>query len=162
VTLQSGIPFDITDGGDRSLTGAGDDRPNYIGGNVQFVDPRANAFGLANSYFNGNGGGSDTGAPNPYFQRVGSGPSVAQGAGYYGNFGRNVFHGPGTLNDDLRLQKNIHITEHQMVVFRAEAFNAFNHTQFFNPDGNINDTTFGQVLTAHDPRLMQLTLQYRF
>ena len=49
-----------------------------------------------------------------------------------------------------------------MVVFRAEAFNAFNHTQFFNPDGNINDTTFGQVLTAHDPRLMQLTLQYRF
>jgi hypothetical protein len=87
---------------------------------------------------------------------------VAQGAGYYGNFGRNVFHGPGTLNDDLRLQKNIHITEHQMVVFRAEAFNAFNHTQFFNPDGNINDTTFGQVLTAHDPRLMQLTLQYRF
>src|SRR5437879_2810118 len=45
VLLQSGLPFDILDGGDRSLTGAGDDRPDYIGGKVKFVDPRSNAFG---------------------------------------------------------------------------------------------------------------------
>jgi hypothetical protein len=162
VTLQTGIPFDITDGGDRSLTGAGDDRPDYIGGNVQFVDPRANAFGLQNSYFNGTGGGSNTASTNPNFLRVGSGGSVAQGAGAYGNFGRNVFHGPGTLNTDLRLSKTVHLTEHQTLTLRGEAFNFFNHTQFFNPDGNINDTTFGQVLTAHDPRLVQFTAQFRF
>jgi hypothetical protein len=162
VSLQTGLPFDITDGGDRSLTGAGDDRPDYIGGNVQFVDPRANAFGLLNSYFNGTGGGNATGAGNPNFARVGSGGSVALGAGRYGNLGRNVFHGPGTLNTDLRLAKNIRITEHQSLSLRGEAFNFFNHTQFFNPDGNINDTTFGQVLTAHDPRLIQISAQYRF
>jgi hypothetical protein len=62
----------------------------------------------------------------------------------------------------MRIQRTFRFTEHQSLVFRAEAFNVFNHTQFFNPDGNINDTTFGQVLTAHDPRLMQLTLQFRF
>lgn len=162
VTLQTGIPFDITDGGDRSLTGAGDDRPDYIGGNVQFVDPRANAFGLQNSYFNGTGGGTNTADTNPFFRRVGSGGSVALGAGRYGSFGRNVFHGPGTLNTDLRVARQFRITEHQALNFRAEAFNFFNHTQFFNPDGNIIDTTFGQVLTAHDPRLVQLTMQFTF
>ena len=162
VTLQTGLPFDITDSGDRSLTGAGDDRPDYIGGNVQFVDPRANDFGLLNSYFNGTGGSTATADTNPYFHRVGSGGSVALGAGSYGNFGRNVFHGPGTLNTDMRVAKLIHISERQAVNFRAEAFNFFNHTQFYNPDGNINDATFGQVLLAHDPRLVQFTLQYRF
>jgi hypothetical protein len=48
VTLQSGIPFDIADSGDRSLTGAGDDRPNHLGGDVVFVK--------ANDCFNGTGG----------------------------------------------------------------------------------------------------------
>jgi hypothetical protein len=162
ITLQTGLPFDIVDGGDRSLTGAGDDRPNYIGGNVQFVDPRANDFGLLNSYFNGTGGASNTASANPYFNRVGSGGAVSLGAGYYGNLGRNVFHGPGTLNTDLRLSKTVHITERYTLTLRGEAFNFFNHTQFFNPDGNINDTTFGQVLTAHDPRLVQITAQFRF
>jgi hypothetical protein len=162
VTLQTGLPFDIFDSGDRSLTGAGDDRPDYIGGNVQFVDPRNNAFGLLNSYFNGTGGGTDTGAGNPYFQRVGSGGAVSLGAGRYGNFGRNVFHGPGTLNTDLRLNKMIHITERYSLTLRGEAFNFFNHTQFYNPDGNINDATFGQVLLAHDPRLIQVTAQFKF
>jgi hypothetical protein len=161
-TLQTGLPFDITDSGDRSLTGAGDDRPDYIGGNVQFVNPRANDFGLLNSYFNGTGGGTATAAGNPYFQRVGSGGSVALGAGRYGNFGRNVFHGPGTINTDFRLNKSIHITERYSLTLRGEAFNAFNHTQFYNPDGNINDATFGEVLLAHDPRLMQVTAQFKF
>jgi hypothetical protein len=167
VTLQSGLPFDIIDSGDRSLTGAGDDRPDYIGGNVQFVDPRSNAFGIQNSYFNGIGGGTADGALNPYFRRVGSGGSVAQGAGRYGNLGRNVFHGPGILNSDVSVWKNIHITERQALVFRADAFNFFNHTQFFNPGDStslnrIDSPTFGQVQLARDPRLIQLELQYRF
>lgn len=163
VTLQSGIPFDITDGsGDRSLTGAGDDRPDYVGGAVQFADPRANAFGLSNSWFNGAGGGTGSADTNPNFHRVGSSGSVAQGAGRYGNFGRNVFHGPGTLNTDLRIAKQIHLTERQSLLIRGEAFNFFNHTQFFNPNGAIDQSTFGQVTLAHDPRLIQFTMQYRF
>src|SRR6185503_17676801 len=82
VSAQTGIPFSITDSADRSLTGAlGGIRPDYLGGTLTFVDPRLNMFGKQNSYFDGTGGGSATGAPNPYFRRVGSGLSVAQGAG---------------------------------------------------------------------------------
>ncbi len=167
VTLQTGLPFDIIDTGDRSLTGGGDDRPDYIGGTVQFADPRSNAFGLPNAYFNGTGGGTATGAGNPYFARVGSGPSLAEGAGTYGNFGRNVFHGPGLLNTDLSISKATHITEKQSIVFRAEAFNFFNHTQFFNPGNggsqdDIASPTFGEVTLARDPRLVQLSLRYIF
>lgn len=167
VLLQSGLPFDILDGGDRSLTGAGDDRPDYIGGKVKFVDPRSNAFGRLNSYYDGTGGGTRDAAANPYFHRVGSGGSAAKGAGRYGNLGRNVFHGPGILNTDLSVSKSTRITERQSLVFRAEAFNFFNHTQFFNPGNSggvdsINSPTFGRVTLARDPRLVQLSLHYMF
>ena len=173
ITLQSGIPFDIYDPTDRSLTGAGDDRPNYIGGNVVFVDPRGNSYydpnttdasynPNLNNYFNGTGGGSPTGSPNPYFARVGSGPSVAQGAGYYGDLGRNVFHGPGILNTDLSVSRAVRVTESQSLTFKGQFFNFFNHAQFLNPDGNISDATFGAVTADRNPRLIQLALQYRF
>jgi len=176
VTLQSGIPMDIYDSGDRSLTDAGDDRPNYIGGNVVFVDPRSNSYysttGDLNNYFNGTGGGTpsgciinpdgSTGACNPNFARVGSGPSVAQGAGYYGDMGRNVFHGPGILNTDLSVSKSIRVTESQSLTVRAQAFNFFNHAQFFNPVTDMNATNFGEVLADRNPRLIQVSLQYKF
>ena len=167
VTLASGIPFDITDSGDRSLTGSGDDRPNYIGGNVVFVDPRSNAFydpSLQNSneYFNGTGSGTATASANPYFNRVGTAGSWAAGAGYYGNFGRNVFHGPGLLNADVSLSKSTRITESQSLILRAEAFNFFNHTQFENPHSNIASSVFGRITAAHDPRLVQVSVRYTF
>jgi hypothetical protein len=167
VSLQTGLPFDIVDSGDRSLTGAGDDRPDYIGGTVKFADPRSNSFGKANSYFDGTGGGTADGAGNPNFRRVGSGGAAALGAGRYGTLGRNVFHGPGILNTDLSISKQTRITEHQSLMFRFEAFNFFNHRQFFNPgnSGSQNDIaspTFGQVIFARDPRLVQLSLHYTF
>jgi TonB dependent receptor len=125
-------------------------------------DPRANQFGLPNSYFNGTGGGTSSAATNPFFHRVGTGASVAAGAGRYGNLGRNVFHGPGTINDDFSISKITNLTERQKLIFRAEAFNLFNHTNFFNPNTGIDSPTFGTVTLAHDPRLIQLRLQYTF
>ena len=61
--------------------------------------------------------------------------------------------GPVRSIQTSAVAKNIRITEHQSLSLRGEAFNFFNHTQFFNPDGNINDTTFGQVLTRARPSL---------
>jgi hypothetical protein len=89
------------------------------------------------------------------------------GAGRYGTLGRNVFHGPGILNTDMSFSKQTRITEHQSLMFRAEAFNFFNHGQFFNPGNStgLNDIaspTFGQVIFARDPRLVQLSLHYTF
>jgi hypothetical protein len=95
-SAQTGIAFNISDSADRTLIGAlGGVRPDYIGGTLTFVDPRLNSFSKQNSYFDGTGGGTATGAPNPFFRRVGSGLSVAAGAGRFGTMGRNVSTVPG-------------------------------------------------------------------
>jgi hypothetical protein len=166
VTAQTGLPFDIIELDNRSLSGAGDDRPDFLGGKVQFADPRSNAFGKANSLFNGTGGGDPTAAGNPFFRRVGSDTTLAAGAGRYGTLGRNVFHGPGLFNTDLSIGKKVRITEGSFLELRGEGFNVWNHTQFNNPGATtgaaIGSTTFGQITSARDPRLIQITARIVF
>jgi hypothetical protein len=162
VIIQTGFPFDITEPQDRCLCDGGTQRPDSKGLAPVFVNPRDNLFGKQNSYFDGTGGGSTTAATNPYFQRVGSGPSFTQGGGTFGDLGRNVFHGPGIQTVDVSLAKSFKIAEGHFVQFRGEAFNLLNHTNFNNPNGNIGSTVFGRVTTAKDPRLVQLTLRYYF
>ncbi|MFB3830046.1 MAG: TonB-dependent receptor domain-containing protein [Bryobacteraceae bacterium] len=163
-TFQSGQPFDIFESTDRSLTGIGDDRPNYIGGQVAFFDPRgtANVPGKLNAYFDGTGGGTSTAAANPFFRRVGSGTSWALGAGSWGNLGRNVFHGPGLNNFDFSVFKKFRVSEKHSVEFATQIFNLWNHVQFNNPSGNIGSSTFGRITGARDPRLTQFALKYLF
>jgi len=87
------------------------------------------------------------------------------GLGTPGTASRRFFHGPGALNLDLALLKTIHITESKALQFRLEAFNAFNHTQFFGPsavDGGITTALFGQVVEAAPPRLVQVALKFTF
>ncbi len=165
-TFQTGLPFVIYESTDRCLCSAGGNRPDYIGGDVKFADPRTNAFGKQNSYFDGTGGGTGTAATNPNFRRVGSGLTAAAGAGRYGTLGRNVFHGPGIINSDVGILKQFKVTESQSLEIRGEAFNLFNHTNFQNPvsgtGGNIASATFGRITSALDPRLIQFTATYRF
>ena len=65
--------------------------------------------------------------------------------------GRNIFQGPSYWNMDAGLTKGFHLTEQVRMVFRAEAFNAFNHPNFRNPrDASvgspaINSTVFAQA-----------------
>ena len=83
--------------------------------------------------------------------------------GTLGNAKRTICCGPHISNTDFAILKTIKITEDKRVDFRAEFFNIFNHTQFFNPDGNTSDgTQFGQVTQARDPRLMQFALKFFF
>lgn len=68
-------------------------------------------------------------------------------------------------NWDMALLKETQITEYQVLEFRLETFNTFNHAQFFGANwvyGNINDSTFGHVISAMTPRLIQVSLKYRF
>ncbi|MGC2329870.1 MAG: TonB-dependent receptor [Candidatus Acidiferrales bacterium] len=51
--------------------------------------------------------------------------------------GRGAFRSPGSWNDDLSISKNFKLTERFNLEFRAEAFNIFNHHNFYvNPDDN--------------------------
>jgi hypothetical protein len=45
---------------------------------------------------------------------------------------------------------------------RFEAFNVFNHTQFLALSGNINNSTFGTVTSANDPRIGQVAVKVIF
>jgi hypothetical protein len=83
--------------------------------------------------------------------------------GSLGNAPRTICCGPHISNTDFAVLKTFALSETRRIDFRAEFFNLFNHTQFFNPDGNTSDGgQFGQVTQARDPRLMQFALKFFF
>ena len=83
--------------------------------------------------------------------------------GTLGTAKRTICCGPRISNTDFAILKTFPVSEHTHVDFRAEFFNIFNHTQFFNPDGNVSDgSQFGQVTQVRDPRLVQFALKLFF
>ena len=83
--------------------------------------------------------------------------------GTLGTAKRTICCGPHLSNTDFAILKTIPITESTHVDFRAEFFNIFNHTQFFNPDGNVSDgSQFGQITQVRDPRLVQFAVKLFF
>ena len=77
----------------------------------------------------------------------------------------------GLNNWNLSLFKNIRIREKASVQFRAEAYNAFNHTQFNAVNvapkwsyttGAVSAAQFGQITSARDPRILQFALRLNF
>jgi hypothetical protein len=76
--------------------------------------------------------------------------------GFFGNSGRGVLFGPGINNWDIGVQKNFRLAEAARFELRGEFFNAFNHTQFSNPNANAGDLNFGIISGARAPRLVQL------
>jgi hypothetical protein len=92
-------------------------------------------------------------------------PSAFQPAqlGTLGSSPRTICCGPGINNIDLALMKSFRLTEKSHLQFRTEVFNLANHAQFTKVDGNISDgDSFGTVLGARDPRLLQLALKLFF
>jgi hypothetical protein len=86
--------------------------------------------------------------------------------GQLGNAKRRIFYGPGINDFNLTLQKNVRLVDARSLEFRAEAFNAFNHAQFYGPasvDGQVGDTAnFGHIVSAAAPRLVQLVAKFNF
>ena len=96
-------------------------------------------------------------------------------AGTLGNLGRNTLTGPGLLNLDLSLFKNVpvrKISETFRAQFRAEFFNVMNHANFALPDntryqifdanGNLTGNA-GQLFKTQTPsRQIQFGLKLSF
>ena len=85
--------------------------------------------------------------------------------GELGDAKRRVFHGPGINNFDLTLQKNVRLRDTTSMEFRVEAFNAFNHAQFYGPasvNGQVEDPNFGRIVSSASPRLLQLVAKFNF
>ena len=71
---------------------------------------------------------------------------------------------PALEDWDFSVHKKISLSEQRYFQFRAEFFNIFNHTNFYNPDGHFSDgtTLFGKITEAQDPRLVQFALKFYF
>jgi hypothetical protein len=80
----------------------------------------------------------------------------------YGSLGRNALRQGNFTNIDFSLAKKTRVTESQYFELRGEFFNLFNHPNFGPPDGNISSPTFGQVLSADNPRFIQVGFKYVF
>jgi hypothetical protein len=142
-TIQSGFPLRITSSGDQELMGSFDfeapGEPNQVAP-FHRLDPRTSG----GYYFD----------PTSFVD----GP-----LGQVGNAPRTVCCGPGIVNFDFAFHKTVSLGERSNLEFRTEFFNLFNHTQFFNPDGDITGgSTFGLVNRARDPRLLQVALRLAF
>jgi hypothetical protein len=148
--FSSGFPVTLINYGDNSLLGAepnginnyGVDEPQYVPGPLKLNSNPRNG----GSYFN-----------TSLFS--------LQPLGTPGNAKRRFFSGPGLDNYDMALLKSVPLTESKSLQFRFEGFNVFNHAQFYGPssvNGNINSSSFGAVVSAAPPRLMQAAVKLIF
>lgn len=148
--FTTGFPVTLYNNNDTSLLGTipnginnnGVDTPNVASGNLEINnDPRNGRPVFETSLF--------------------SLPAL----GEIGTARRRFFYGPGISNFDMALEKNLRLSEAKSLEFRLEAFNVFNHAQFYGPsavNGNISSASFGQVVSAAPPRLVQLAAKFSF
>lgn len=149
--FAGGFPVTIVNNGDNSLLGTNPnginnssiDEPDYNGGKLSL---NRNPRSAGNNYFDG-------------------ADFTENALGTPGNAKRRFFHGPGTDNYDMALAKRFSLSESKSLQLRIEGFNTFNHTQFTGPgavDGNIGSSTFGSVVSAAPPRILQGAVKFSF
>jgi hypothetical protein len=63
---------------------------------------------------------------------------------------------------DVALSRIFAIRERGKLEFRAEAFNVLNRLNANNPTAILSSASFGKILTAADPRIMQLAMKFMF
>jgi hypothetical protein len=82
----------------------------------------------------------------------------------YGTLGRNAFRGPDRTNLDVSVAKKTAISREGRVSLEiiGNFFNVLNHTEFANPSTSVTSSTFGQISTTADPRILQLAARLTF
>jgi Carboxypeptidase regulatory-like domain len=140
VTFQSGLPSTVTQSGDISGFGGGTgaQRPNRIG------DPHESRGASLDRWFNINA-----------FERQ----TKVGGVGTEPVFG---VRGPGINLFDVSLFKNIPLGEQPRLQLGLETFNIANHPSFDGLETNSSAATFGRILSARDPRVMQIRAKITF
>jgi hypothetical protein len=144
---QTGRPFNVLSGTDRSLDGIGNDRAQLTGVSLE---PAAGSAQTV--WFNG--------------------AAFAQAdLGTFGNVGRGAIYGPSLHTWDMGLFKNFRISTDVNVQFRAEFFNIFNQVNFDYPRNSgdnaaVSGANFGVITRTDpsfgDPRILQFGLKFVF
>jgi hypothetical protein len=151
ITYQSGFPIRVQDANDSELQTSfffEDANTPTMTAPLKRLNPKANG----NFWFD----------PTNFCDQTTT-SACPTPLGGFGNTPHALCCGPAISNTDLVISKKTPITERWNTEFRAEFYNAWNHTQFANPDGDFTDSTFGQVLkTRESPRVMQFGLKVLF
>jgi hypothetical protein len=158
VSLQSGTPFTVSTGSNKSLDSANANRPNLVPGVNPVLDPHRSRAVAAGQWFN-------TGA------FVANGPGLGIGiGGADGNAPRDYLRAPGYRDVDLGLLRDFHF-ENMTFQIRGEATNAFNLVSLNAPGssgvantvgGTPTSSTFGKITSAGTPRLIQVGARLTF
>ena len=141
LTLQTGLPFSVLAGVDRSLAGVGIDHAD-VHGPVAVYNGRSRSSKIA-KYF-------DTSAFSL--------PAL----GTFGTSGRNTIYGPGLENLDAGVFKQIPLHEQMHLELRWETFNSLNHPNFLNPNNSFSSTAFGRITSSNRGRVMQIAGKFVF
>jgi hypothetical protein len=142
-TLSTGNPFNVVSNKDSNLdTLTTGDRPNVT------ADPRIS-------------GNRSTSARAAQFFKATDFAQVPAGTPF-GNSPRDPLIGPGNSNTDLSAFKRFALYDRLNILFRAEAFNTFNHTNLNNPNGTLTSAAFGTITGASSARVMQFALKLEF
>jgi hypothetical protein len=148
--FSTGLPVTLYNNNDTSLLGTipnginntGVDTPDYLPGSLAVnTNPRGGKAAFNTSLF--------------------SLPAI----GTLGTAARRFFYGPGIVNYDVALHKSVPVSESRSLELRVEAFNVFNHAQFYGAaavNGNITSGSFGRVTSTAAPRLVQLAVRFSF
>ena len=135
VVADAGQPFSVNDSADNSQTALGLDLADRVFGKPTYVNGKLNYSGF-----------------------------TANAPGTYGNSGRNSFRSDNYVDLDAAVMKTFPLVkERTQLMFRAEAFNLFNHPNFLPPASDYNaPSTFGAITGARDPRILQFALKVLF
>lgn len=142
-SLGSGFPFTVVSGRDNSLTAYLNDRPNLVGNPVLDTNrPRGELL-------------------TRYFDPAAFAPNLP---GQFGNVGRNTLIGPGSVNIDFSVYKNIPISERRgRLQLRLEFFNLPNRPNFGSPGSSLAAPgNMGRILGAGPGRIIQMGGKYQF
>lgn len=138
-TFRSGVPLSLTDDNNTSYSFGGGQSPDQ----VHFPKKVSHTFTAQGVL------GFDTTA-------------FVQAQNFtYGTTKRNLSYlrSTGTDNWDLALQKYFTFSDLLKLQVRGEAFDAFNHPRFTNPDTGLGDASFGYISGAFQPREVQAALK---
>jgi hypothetical protein len=132
-SFLDGVPVDILSGANTAgqASVVNNQRPDLVPGVPIYISDSSNRFKFLNP--------AAFALPPP---------------GRHGSLGRGVIRAPGIRNLDFSLAKNFRVRERYGIQFRAEMFNAFNHTNLIGLQTN-NNLSFQQ--TQFEPAVNPVT-----
>ncbi len=143
-TIMDGPPFHPEIFGDPNNDGVWGDRPNRIGPGSLARSKRSIDKWFETSHF----AVPDFAAPDQQ---------------WFGNSGRNILLGPAEHKWDISILKRTRVSrDGNLLEFRVQLFNAFNHANFQQPGNYIGTPTFGVISNADNAREIEVAIKYTF